>query len=324
MRRIHFRRARVVIRGNRWAEIYNPLVHAIPIHTWSETWSRVLDNWRDDSYNFLRHDVPRLVGILVVALILLRILRMISRRVEKISRSNELPSGFRAQQMRTVAGVVHGVGMFFILFLTALSILETVGIDMKPLLASAGVAGLAIGFGAQTLVKDVINGFFILIENQYEVGDNVKIGGVQGAVELMTLRRTVLRDADGTVHVIPNSTISVVSNLTRDWTQVALHVSIDYKEDSDKVIGVLSEAANEVRTNPSYAALIVADPVVHGIDRVRGTEVEYLVTVKTRPGQQFSVSRELRRVVKNCLQKNNIEPGGQAKFFFPEQAPLAK
>src|SRR3569832_305426 len=113
-------------------QIYNRHVHAIPIHSWSETWSRVLDNWSDDAYNFLRHDVPRLVGILLVALILLRILQMISRRVEKISRSNELPSGFRAQQMWTVAGVVHGVGMFFILFLTALSILEPVGIDMKP------------------------------------------------------------------------------------------------------------------------------------------------------------------------------------------------
>lgn len=307
--------------------IYNrdvhAIPHAIPIHSWSETWSRVLDNWSDDAYNFLRHDVPRLIGILVVALILLRILQMISRRVEKISRSNELPSGFRAQQMRTVAGVVHGVGMFFILFLTALSILETVGIDMKPLLASAGVAGLAIGFGAQTLVKDVINGFFILVENQYEVGDNVKIGGVQGAVELMTLRRTVLRDADGTVHVIPNSTISVVSNLTRDWTQVSLHVSIDYKEDSDKVIGVLKEAASEVYNNKNFAPLMVADPVVHGIDRVHGTEVEYLVTAKTRPGQQYAVSRELRRVVKNCLQKNEIQPGGQTRFFV-DAVPTAK
>ncbi len=205
--------------------------------------------------------------------------------------------------------------MFFILFLTALSVLETIGIDMKPLLASAGVAGLAIGFGAQTLVKDVINGFFILIENQYEVGDNVKIGGVQGAVELMTLRRTVLRDADGTVHVIPNSTISVVSNMTRDWTQVTLHVSVDYKEDSDKVIDVLREAASEVRGDEQFATMMVADPVVHGIDRVKGTEVEYLVTVKTRPGQQYPVSRELRRVVKNCLQKNEIQPGGQTRFF---------
>ena len=305
-------------------DIYNPHVHAIPIHTWSETWSRVLDTWSDRGVNFLRDDMPKLVGLLVVALILLRILKMISDRVNKLSRSSDLPSGFRAQQMRTVGGVVHGVGMFFILFITAVAALGTVGIDMRPLLASAGVAGLAIGFGAQTLVKDVINGFFILIENQYEVGDNVKIGGVQGSVELMTLRRTVLRDADGTVHVIPNSTISVVSNMTRDWTQVALHVSVDYKEDSDLVMKVLNEAAAEVRNDEHYAPLLVAEPVVHGIDRVRGTEVEYLLTAKTRPGQQFTVSRELRRVVKNCLQKNKIEPGGQSKFFFPENVSAPK
>ena len=298
-------------------------MHAIPIHNWSETWSRVLDNWSDKGFEFLRDEVPHLIGTIVIALILLWLLRVIGRKVERISRSNDLPSGFRAQQMRTLASVVHGVGIFFIISMVAFAVLTSIHIDMKPLLASAGVAGLAIGFGAQTLVKDVINGFFILIENQYEIGDNVKIGGVQGAVELMTLRRTVLRDADGTVHVIPNSTISVVSNMTRDWTQVSLHVSVDYKEDSDKVISVLREAASEVRADERYAPLMVADPVVHGIDRVHGTEVEYLVTAKTRPGQQYAVSRELRRVVKACLQKNEIQPGGQTRFFV-DGIPTAK
>lgn len=304
-----------------WPGIYNPLVHAIPIHSWSETWARILDNWSDDAYNFLRHDVPKLIGVFLIALILLRVLRMISRHIEKVSHSGELPSGFRAQQLRTLSGVIQGVGMFFILLITGMEALSIVGIDMKPLLASAGVAGLAIGFGAQTLVKDVLNGFFILIEDQYEVGDNVKIGGVQGSVELMTLRRTVLRDADGTVHTIPNSTISVVSNLTRDWTQVSLHIAVDYKEESDRVTRVLTEAANEVKADERFAAEIVADPVVHGIDRVHGNEVEYLVTVKTRPRQQYAVSREFRRVIKNCLQKNNIQPGGLNRVFFSDNPP---
>ena len=296
-------------------------VNAIPIHSWSETWARIVDNWTDDAYGFLRHDVPRLIAIFLVALIMARVLKGVSRHIEKMSKSGELPSGVRAQQLRTVSGVVHGVGMFFILFLTALAALETVGIDMKPLLASAGVAGLAIGFGAQTLVKDVINGFFILIENQYEVGDNVRIGGVSGAVELMTLRRTVLRDADGTVHIIPNSTITVVSNLTRDWTQLSLHVSVDYKEDSDKVIRLLKEAAGEARFAEPIANVVVADPVVHGIERVNGNEVDYLVTVKTRPGQQYAVAREFRRVIIDCLKKNNIQAGGQNRFFIADNAP---
>ncbi len=282
----------------------------------------MIDNWSDDAWEFLRVKVPPLIGILVVALILVRVLRLVSDHIEKMSKSGELPSGVRAQQLRTVAGVVHGVGMFFIIFLTALSALDQIGVHVQPLLASAGVAGLAIGFGAQTLVKDVINGFFILVENQYEIGDTVKIGGVQGAVELMTLRRTILRDADGTVHIIPNSTISVVSNLTRDWTQVTLHVSIDYKEDSEKVIRVLQEATGEARFSDKIATMLVADPVVHGIDRVHGSEVDYLVTVKTRPGQQYAVGREFRRVIKDCLQKNNIQPGGQNRFFITDNAPV--
>src|SRR4029079_10436579 len=108
------------------------------------------------------------------------------------------------------------------------------------------IAGLVVGFGAQTLVKDFINGFFVLVENQYDIGDTVKIAGVQGVVETMTLRRTVLRDADGTVHTVPSSQITIVSNLTRDWTQLAMKISVNYKADSDTVIKLLKEVATEV------------------------------------------------------------------------------
>ena len=126
-----------------------------------------------------------------------------------------------------------------------MQILALLGVNMGPLLASAGIAGLAIGFGAQTLVKDFINGFFILAENQYDIGDTVRIAGVQGVVEMMTLRRTVLRDADGTVHTVPSSDIQVVSNLTRDWTQINLHVSVAYGADSERVIALLKQVGVE-------------------------------------------------------------------------------
>src|SRR5207244_12006129 len=114
------------------------------------------------------------------------------------------------------------VGMFVIIFVACLEILSLLGINLGPLLASAGIAGLAIGFGAQTLVKDVINGFFILLENQYDIGDNIRVAGVKGTVEAMNMRSTVLRDEDGTVHIIPNSEINIVSNATRDWSQLTL------------------------------------------------------------------------------------------------------
>ncbi len=131
-----------------------------------------------------------------------------------------LPSALRAQQLRTLSSVIYSVGVFVIMFLAALQILPLLGINMGPLLASAGIAGLAIGFGAQTLVRDFINGFFILVENQYDIGDTIKIAAVQGAVEDMTMRRTVLRDDNGSLHTVPNGQISIVTNLTRDWTQL--------------------------------------------------------------------------------------------------------
>ena len=171
------------------------------------------------------------------------------------------------------------------------------------MLASAGIAGLAIGFGAQTLVKDFINGFFILAENQYDIGDTIRIAGVQGVVENMTLRRTVLRDADGTVHTVPSSDIKVVSNLTRDWTQINLHVSVAYGVDSDRVIGLLKQVGEELANDPTFADLIVAQPEVPGIDKVSGNAVDYLMLVKTKPGSQFAVKRELQRRIKVMLRE---------------------
>ncbi len=196
-----------------------------------------------------------------------------------------------------------------------MQILPLLGINMGPLLASAGIVGLAIGFGAQTLVRDFINGFLILVENQYDIGDTVKIAGVQGAVEAMTLRRTVLRDDNGTLHTVPSSEIKVVSNLTRDWTQLPIHVSVAYGADSDRVIQLLNEVGEELANDPKYADKIVAKPEVPGIDKVSGGEVDYLMVVKTKPGSQYAVGRELRRRIKACFEKNKIEPGNPNRVY---------
>jgi len=196
-----------------------------------------------------------------------------------------------------------------------MQVLQVVGIDIKPLLASAGIAGLAIGFGAQTLVKDVINGFFLLVENQFDVGDVVKVSGVQGTVESLTMRRTVLRDADGTVHTIPNSAITIVSNLTRDWTQLAMHISVAYREDSERVVRLLKEVGQQMRNDPEFADAIVGDPEVPGIEKISGEEVDYLMLVKTLPASRYPVSRELRRRIKECFQKQGIEPGNPSRVY---------
>src|SRR5581483_8864163 len=176
----------------------------------------LLRDWREDTMTFLRHDVPKFVVVVLGAFILIRLLRAITRRIASLH-MHKLPSGIRAEQVQTLAAVITSVGVFVIVFVAVLETLAIVGLNLGPLLASAGIAGLAIGFGAQTLVKDVINGFFILLEDQFNVGDAVRLAGVKGTVEDMTLRRTVLRDDDGTLHIVPNSQVQIVSNMTRDW-----------------------------------------------------------------------------------------------------------
>jgi small conductance mechanosensitive channel len=276
---------------------------------------QLLDDWGDDAFNFLRYRVPRIIAVLIIAFILTRLLRKVSRHLSQFSNRQRLPSALRAQQLRTLSSVIYSVGVFAILFLAAMQILPLLGINMGPLLASAGVVGLAIGFGAQTLVRDFINGFLILAENQYDIGDGVRIAGVQGTVEAMTLRRTVLRDDTGALHTVPSSEIKVVSNLTRDWTQLPVHVSVAYGADSDRVIQLLNEVAEELANDPNYVDRIVAKPEVPGIDKVSGGEVDYLLLVKTRPGAQYDVARELRRRIKASFEKSGIEPGNPNRVY---------
>ncbi len=280
-----------------------------------QTIGELLDRWRTDALDFLRLDAPKILFILLVTIVLIRLLKVVTRRLRAFGETKVLPTGMRAQQLRTLSGVVYSAGVFVLVFLALLQILPVLGINMGPLLASAGIAGLAIGFGAQTLVHDVINGFFILMENQYEVGDVVRVGGITGTVERMTLRSTLVRDDQGALSTIPNSKIDIVSNLTRDWAQVALHVSVAYSENSDKVIDLLKQVGEEVRNDPHFSALLVSDPQVPGIERVSGNEVDYVMLVKTRPGGQYEVMRELRRRIKECFEKNDVKPGGPGGMF---------
>jgi small conductance mechanosensitive channel len=294
----------------------------VPFTNAYEGHKKLLDQWSDDAFDFVRHDLPKIVTMLLLAFILTRILKLITKRLSHLGKSGNLPTGVRGQQLRTLSGVIYSVGVFVILFLTAMEILDTVNVNIKPLLASAGIVGLAIGFGAQTLVKDVVTGFFVLVENQYEVGDTVKIADRTGVVEIMSLRRTVLRDSDGSIHIIPNSSVAVVTNFTRDWTQIAMHVSVAYNEPSDKITGLLKEVGTELQNDPAFKASIVGTPEVPGIEKVTGQEVDYLMLVKTVPGQQYAVSRELRRRIKECFQKNHVQPGGPTQVYVLDKPPV--
>jgi len=281
-----------------------------------EKFGNIWHQWHNDLVGWVRDRAPKLVVILVLAFLLIRLLNIISRKVVAAAEKSASHGPVRSQQIRTVAGVVRSVGVFLIVFLTGTYVLkEGFIIDIAPLLASAGIAGLAIGFGAQTLVKDVINGFFILAENQFEIGDNIKAAGVGGVVEEITMRRTLLRDGDGTLHIIPNGAINIVSNATRDWSQVNMHVAVDDSENSDRVVELLKQVAEAFYNDPTFKQDLVAEPQVHGIERVRGKEVDYLMTVKVRPGKQYGVARELRRQIKACFEKNEIKAGTPTQVY---------
>jgi len=287
-----------------------------------EKFSNIWHEWHNYLVAWTRDRAPKLLVILVLAFIFVRLLGLITRRLVVLSEKAPAHSAVRSQQVRTVVGVVQSVGVFLIVFFAGMSLLKDVFlINIEPLLASAGIAGLAIGFGAQTLVKDVINGFFILIEDQFEVGDTIRAAGVTGAVEEITMRRTTLRDSDGTLHIVPNGAIQIVSNMTRDWSQVTLHVAADYSENSDRLVELLQDVAKDFYNDPAFKSDLVAEPQVPGIERVRGNEVDYLMLVKVRPGKQYSVARELRRRIKVCFETNNIKAGAPAQVYIGQLPP---
>lgn len=279
-------------------------------HFWRALWQE----WRHDLLTFLHAGLPKLLVVAVITLILWQILHFITRRLRGLGDQSVGPG--RAGQLRTLASVIETAGVGLIIFHAALQTLEIFNINVTPLIASAGVAGIAVGFGAQTIVHDVINGMLILLENQFNVGDVVKIASLTGTVELMSLRKTTLRDGgDGTLYTVPNSQITTVSNLTRDWSQIQINISVDYSADPDRVIAILTELANEAVKEPAFAPLMTGPPSVLGVDAFKGSEVIYPVVFKTTANGQWGLSREFRRLVKIRFAKERILLGDPQRVY---------
>ncbi|MDG5495784.1 mechanosensitive ion channel domain-containing protein [Niveispirillum sp. BGYR6] len=201
----------------------------------------------------------------------------------------------RSARMRTLLPLARNALMILMITMVGLIVLSELGVNIAPLLAGAGVVGLAIGFGAQTLVKDVITGLFMLIEDTLSVGDVVNVGGKGGSVEAITIRTIRLRDYDGSVHTIPFSSVTTATNMTKDFSFYVLNVSIDYKEDTDRVVAVLRDIADQMRAEPAYAAAMLAPLDVAGVDAFQENAVLIKARLKTRPIQQWSVGREFNR-----------------------------
>jgi moderate conductance mechanosensitive channel len=284
---------------------------------------RTIDQkWMMDLQSFIRSALPKIVVIVIGAWLLTRVLRLIVARVLKVAERHS--GGARSiAQVRTLAGVIRATGIGIIIFLALLEILPLLGFKLEPLLASAGVAGIALGLAAQTIVKDCLNGVLILVEDQYNVGDVVSLAGLSGKVEAMTLRRTMVRDNDGTLYIIPNSQITTVANKTREFSVATINVSVDFSADPDKVMKLLKDVAMSVRNDPAYSDVFLADPNLLGVDAIKGSQVIYPVQLKTKANQQFAAVRETQRRIRLALEEHHMLPGDPLRIVAAHGAPAA-
>jgi moderate conductance mechanosensitive channel len=297
-----------------YASILSLASMSLVILGWRDPASSFLRNldqeWLSDVQKFLHVGLPKLLFIAFYAAALILVVNFITGRVIKLADQRDSLGPARGAQIRTLATVIRATGVVIVAFLAFLQIMENVlEFNLSPLLASAGVAGVAIGLAAQTIVKDVLNGILILVEDQYNVGDVVTLAGMTGTVDSMTLRKTIVRGFDGTVYIIPNSQITNVANQSRDYSVSTLNVSVDFSANPDQVIPLLKTIALQVRNEPAFMDVFVADPQVFGVDSIKGTEVIYPIQFRTLPRKQFDAMREMQRRIRLALEEHHLLPG---------------
>ena len=253
----------------------------------------------------------RLASIAMIALILIRILRTVTRRLvpaagEGLGRIARM----REQHTKTLAGLLYSAGTAVIIVGAILTALPEFGFNITPIAAVAGLASLAFGFGAQHLVRDLINGFFAIVEDQFVVGETVRIGTVVGRVEHLTLRRTVIRDIQGALVSIPNGEITQVANLSRDWGQIFVDIGLPPGSSSDAALAALEQVSGEFRTDPAWSPVLVDGPRVLGIESFGASGVVLRMQLRTIPGRQDDAARELRRRIQNRFDQEEIRWNG--------------
>jgi len=251
--------------------------------------------------------VAQLVVLAIACYLGMRLVAIIAQRIEAaVDAGDETTLSEREQRGHMISQLLRSVGRIGILTLGTLLALN-IFIDIGPLLAGAGILGLAISFGAQSLVKDVLAGFFYLVEGQFALGDVIEVAGKAGVVERMTLRMVVLRDAQGTVHMIPNGQITTVSNMTRKWSRAVIDVGVGYAADLDRALGVFRDEAAAFVADADWRARFDGEPEVVGVDSLDSSAVTIRTLFRTQPGQQWAIGREFRRRIKNRLDREGIE-----------------
>ncbi len=264
----------------------------------------------DDFTDWLTGDGVRIAAIVGVAValdyalhrLIPRALRLTVERQMKEREEEEIQ-----QRVDTLSSVFTAGGRVIIVLVTLLTLMPLAGISIGPLLAGVGILGLAVGFGAQSLVKDVISGLFILLDNQYSKGDVVTVAGISGLVEDVGIRRTVLRDLDGIVHYIPNGEIAVASNFTQEYSRVNLNVGVSYSEDLDHVMRVIDRVGEDMAADPKWGPSLITPPKSLRVDNLGDSGIDIKVVGDTKPIKQWEVMGELRKRIKKAFDDEGIE-----------------
>ncbi|MGA1844596.1 MAG: mechanosensitive ion channel family protein [bacterium] len=290
----------------------------------------VLNAWGVPVFPFLAHysgyiySLLRIPLIILLAMILTSVTRFVISRMEHVvgGRMKARPGASETEvnkQIKTVGEIVYKTIFVTLWIVAVMMVLNELGFDIKPILAGAGIVGLAVGFGAQNLVRDVISGLFMIIENQVRVGDVAILNGTGGLVEAVNLRTTVLRGLDGAVHIFPNGTVNTISNLTHTFSFYIFDVGVAYKEDTDRVIDVLKQLSDEIMADPSFGPQILEPLEILGVDKFDDSAVIIKARIKTIPIKQWMVGREMNRRIKKRFDEKGIEiPFPHRTVYFGE------
>ena len=268
----------------------------------------------------------RILLIALVAYVAIRALRFGLGKLEQVLltwRAREDKERIaNEKRVKTLTGLLRTICLTLVWVVGIVMSLDQIGLDITPILAGAGIVGLAVGFGAQNLVRDIINGFFVILENQVRVGDVAIVNGTGGLVEAISFRTITLRDLSGTVHIFPHGTVTTLANMTKGWSATVMNIGVAYKEDTDRVAEIMREVGKDLQQDEQIGGKILEPIEILGVDAFGESAVEIKVRIKTLPIEQWGVGREYRRRLKKAFDRENIEiPFPHRTLYMGEASP---
>jgi len=262
-----------------------------------------------DVVNWLLYDFTYVLISLVVVIVLIWLLNAISRNLEKVilKRSDALHDKEAQKRVKTLMSIGRGIMRLILWAIFALILLKRIGIEIGPIIASAGIAGIAIGFGAQELIRDFLAGFFVLLDNQIRTDDIVVINGTTGVVEKIELRTIRLRDHSGVVHIFQHGKVNTLSNMTKEWSALVFEIGVAYKEDVDTVIAIMKSVGEDLEKDSRFSGNILEPISILGVEQFANSSIQLKVRIKTQTGEQWQTRREYMRRLKYAFDKKGIE-----------------